>query len=89
MLRLVGKGGQRLLQGGVPLAVVNEVGVVHGQLLLDVEGVLVHGEHFQLLVGEVQDGAAGSLVHAPVLHAHQPVFHDVDDADAVGAAQLR
>ena len=51
------------------------------------EGVLVHGEHFQLLVGEVQDGAAGSLVYAPVLHAHQPVLHDVDDADAVGAAQ--
>ena len=51
------------------------------------EGVLVHGEHFQLLVGEVQNGAAGGLVHAPVLHAHQPVFNDVDDADAVGAAQ--
>ena len=30
----------------------------------------------------------GGLVHAPVLHAHQPVLHDVQQADAVGAAQL-
>ena len=38
-------------------------------------------------MGKVQDGAAGGLVHAPVLHAYQPVLHNVDDADAVGAAQ--
>ena len=30
----------------------------------------------------------GGLVHAPVLHAYQPVLHDVQQADAVGAAQL-
>ena len=51
------------------------------------EGVLVHGDHFQLGMGKVEDGAAGGLVYAPILHAHQTVFHDVDDADAVGAAQ--
>ena len=39
-------------------------------------------------MGLVEDGAAGGLVHAPVLHAHQPVLHDVQQADAVLAAQL-
>ncbi len=33
------------------------------------------------LVGPVEDGAAGGLVHAPVLHAYQPVLHDVQQAD--------
>ena len=51
-------------------------------------GVLVDGDHLQQLVGLVEDGAAGSLIHAPVLHAHQPVLHDVQQADAVVAAQL-
>ena len=36
----------------------------------------------------VQDGSAGSLVHAAALHADQTVLYDVDDADAVFAAQL-
>ena len=85
---LSAKGGQGLPQGGEPLAVVDEVGEVHGQLLLGVQGVLVDGDHLQLLVGKVEDGAAGSLVNAPVLHADQPVLHDVQDADAVVAAQL-
>ena len=35
-----------------------------------------------------EDGSAGGLVHAPGLHAHHPVFHDIHDADAVFAAQL-
>ena len=51
-------------------------------------GVLVDGDHLQHLVGPVEDGAAGRLVHAPVLHAHQTVLHDVQQADAVGPAQL-
>ena len=39
-------------------------------------------------MGLVQDGSAGGLIDAAALHADQPVFHDVNDADAVGAAQL-
>ena len=50
------------------------------------EIVLVHGDHLELLVGKVQDGAARRLVHAAVLHADEAVLHDVDDADAVRAA---
>ena len=37
-------------------------------------------------MGEIEDRAAGRLVNAAVLHADKAVFHDVDDADAVGAA---
>ena len=51
------------------------------------QGVTIDGDHLQLLVCEVQDGAAGGLVDAAVLHADQTVLNDVDDADAVGAAQ--
>ena len=50
--------------------------------------LFVHGQHLQLGMGEVQDGAAGSLVDAVILHADETVLHDVDDADAVLAAQL-
>ena len=39
-------------------------------------------------MGVVQDGAAGGLVDAAALHAHQPVFHNIQQADAVGAAHL-
>ena len=39
-------------------------------------------------MGLVEDGTAGSFVHAPALHAHQPVFHDVQQANAVGPTQL-
>ena len=48
--------------------------------------VLVDGQHFELLVREVEDGAARRLIDAPVFHADQPVLYDVDDADAVRAA---
>ena len=52
------------------------------------EGHLVQADALQHAVGLVEDGAAGGLIHAAALHAHQTVLHDVDDADAVGAAQL-
>ena len=88
LLGLVSEGAEGLPQGGEPLAVVHQVREVHRQLALHVGGILVDGNHLQALVGLVEDGAAGGLVHAPVLHAHQPVLHDVQQADAVLAAQL-
>ena len=39
-------------------------------------------------MGVVEDGAAGGLVDATGLHAHQAVLDDVRQADAVFAAQL-
>ena len=88
LLGVHGECLQGLPQGGEPLAVVDQIGEVHRQLLLHVLGVLIDGDHFQHLVGPVEDGAARRLVNTPVLHAHQPVLHDVQQADAVLAAQL-
>ena len=50
--------------------------------------LLVQGDGLQNIDGLVQDGTAGSLVHAAALHAHQTVLHDIQQADAVLAAQL-
>ena len=50
--------------------------------------LLVEGEHFQLLVGKVENRAARGLIDAVVLHADEPVFHNIENADAVLAAQL-
>src|SRR5699024_6815089 len=74
LLGVGGEGGEGLPQGGEPLAVVDQVGEVHRQLGLHVGGVLVDGDHLQHLVGPVEDGAAGGLVHAPVFHAGHTVF---------------
>ena len=55
----VHKGGQGLAQRGVPLAVVHQVGELQGHLLLVVIGLLIQAELLQLVVGVVEDGAAG------------------------------
>ncbi len=39
-------------------------------------------------MGAPQDGAARRFVAAPGLHADVAIFHQVETADAVGAAQL-
>ena len=88
LLRLVDKGVERLHQRGVPLAVVDELAVLDAHLHLVVLGLLVEGDLLERLVGRIEDGAARGLVDAPALHADQPVFDHVDDADAVFAAQL-
>ena len=49
---------------------------------------LIQSDGLQNIDGLVQDGTAGGLVHAAALHAHQAVLHDIQQADAVLAAQL-
>ena len=50
--------------------------------------LLVQRDGLQNIVRLVQDGTAGGLVDAAALHADQTVFDDIQQADAVGAAQL-
>ena len=50
--------------------------------------IAIQAEGFQRFVCVVQDGAAGGFVYAAALHADQAVFHNVYQADAVGAAQF-
>ena len=55
---------------------------------LEVHGLLVQRDGFQNIVRLVQDGTAGGLIDAAALHADETVLDDVQQADAVGAAQL-
>ena len=50
--------------------------------------LLVQRDGFQNIVRLVQDGTAGGLIDAAALHADETVLDDVQQADAVGAAQL-
>ena len=88
LLRLVNKGGERLAQRCVPLAVIDQFAEGDGQLLLLVHGHLVEAERLKVFVSGVEDGSARRLVYAAALHADEPVLHDVQKADAVFAAQL-
>jgi hypothetical protein len=53
-----------------------------------VRGVAVEHQVFELVVRIAEDGAARGLVHAPRLHAHQPVFDQVHLAHGVARADL-
>ncbi len=52
------------------------------------ESLLVEAEGLEHLVGRVEDGAAGGLIDAARLHADEPVLEQIDNADAVRAADL-
>ena len=87
-LQVVGEGADGLTQRGEPLAVVDQLAHLLGQLCLEVHGLLVQRDGFQNIVRLVQDGTAGGLIDAAALHADETVLDDVQQADAVGAAQL-
>ncbi len=59
LFQAVGKGIQSLAQRGEPLAVVNDVGILLSQLILEVCALLVQGDGLQNIDGLVQDGTAG------------------------------
>ena len=86
LLRLGHERAERLAQRREPLAVVHQLAEGDRQLLLLVHGHLVEAERLEHAVRLVEDRAARRLVHAAALHADKPVLHDVEDADAVGAA---
>ena len=71
----------------VPETVVDHVGVARDEAVAQVHHFAVHRDLLEAAVGEVQDGAAGSFVHAAGLQAHETVFDDVDAADGVVLAE--
>ena len=75
------------MEGGEPLAVIDQLRHLGGDQLLIMHGIPIQADGLQDLMGLVQDAAARGLVYAPALDAHQPVFHDVRDAAAIGPAQ--
>ena len=68
-----------------PEAVVDEVGVGAGQLVLDALEIAGHDQLLELAVRGVQDDRRRRLVDLARLDADQPVLDHVDPADAVRA----
>ena len=77
-----------LAQRGEPFSFVNDLCELAAELLLCLHGLTVKDQLLELVMCGHQDGSAGSLVDAAGLHADDAVLHDIDDADAVLAAQL-
>ena len=85
LLGLLREGRQRLPQRGEPQPVVDELRVAHGDRLLEVEGVAVEHEPFELAVGEMEHGSRRRLVDAARLDADQAVLHEIEPPHAVRA----
>ena len=88
LLRLVHEGAECLAQWAEPLGVVYQLAEGDSELLLLVQRELIQADALERAVRRVQDGAARRLVYAAALDADEPVLHDVQQADAVGPADL-
>jgi len=88
LLGVAEEGIERFLQRREPQAVVHLL----GPGLLDGELVMQHAplqaEILKRLVGLDKGQARGHLVALAALHAHKPVLHHVDAAEAVGPGDL-
>ena len=84
-----GDGGlKHFAFGRVPEAVVDQAGVGRDEAVAQEHDLAVHRDLLKAAVRGVEDGAAGGLVHAAGLHAHETVLDDVDAADRVLGAEL-
>ena len=88
LLRDVDERVVRFALGGPPAALVHEVGVARRDQVLRGERAAVEHELLELRVRRVEQRAARRLVDAARLHADHAIFDEVDDADAVLAADL-
>ena len=81
-------GLEREAFGRKPEAVINQLGIFRDECVALVHDLPIHRERLHLPVREMQDRAAGRLIHAPRFHAHVAVLHHVHPPDAVFAAEL-
>ena len=88
LLDLLDVGLQREAFGRIPEAVVNQLGIFRDERVALVHDFAVHRERFHLAMREMQNRAAGRLIHAARFHADETVLHHVHAADAVFAADL-
>src|SRR5699024_4477801 len=84
-LGVLDEGVQGLLQGGEPLAVVDQLRPAVADGALETGLLALEGDALELLVGGDQRHRAGCLVVLAGLDAHQAVLDSVDAADALGA----
>ena len=72
---------------GVPFALVYDMSELVAHILFHFHGSTVKYQLLELLMCFHQNGSARSLIDTAGLHADNTVLHDVDDADAVFAAE--
>lgn len=87
-LRLVHSSHNNLTLRREPESIVNKLGQPRRQRVPELAHFAVHGQSFNVDVGDAEDGAAGGFVAAAGLDADETVFDNVDTADAVFAAEL-
>mmetsp|Transcript_10585 Transcript_10585/g.25926 ORF Transcript_10585/g.25926 Transcript_10585/m.25926 type:complete len:491 (-) Transcript_10585:10-1482(-) len=85
---LVDGGLHHLALGRKPEPVVDELGVLGHQLVLEVALAAVQADGLRGAAGHNQHGATGGLVHAARLHAHEARLHQIQAPDAVLASVL-
>src|SRR5690606_18916080 len=79
-------GIQALTERCEPEAVINEICVVDGELLLVVERGTVQGERFEFAQGANDQRAARRLIAAAAFHADETILHQIDAANGMLAA---
>ena len=79
---------QQLAFGGIPEPVVDGGGITGDESIPQPEHFPVESEGLDGPVGPVEDGSSRRLIHAPVLHADEAVFDQVDAPHTVPASDL-
>jgi hypothetical protein len=87
-LRAGDVGIEVLVVGAEPEPVIDELGVLRCDILLQLELLLREGHRLEGGVGSVEDHRSRRLVDLPALDADEPVFDVVDAPDAVQAAEV-
>ncbi len=87
-LRALNVGRDVLMVDSEPQAVVDEVGVLLSDALLETHLLLGQGHLLQAIVRPQKRHRRRRLVYLPRLDAHQPILHMVDAAHAVLTGQL-
>ena len=86
-MRIVDKGLQGFALGGIPEAVVDELGVTWNQAVAQVHEVAVHREGLHIAVRVQENRAGGGFVNPTTFHPDKSVFDDVDATHPVFASE--
>src|SRR5712691_12812141 len=87
-LRSVDISRQVLVQGTVPLAVINQPRILSCNYLLETSLVAAESEAFKCTVGSVQNYSRRCLVHLARFDAHQAVLDMVNTPNAILPREL-
>ena len=87
LLGHIHKGLDCLTQRCEPFSFVYDLCKFVAQIFFYFHGCAVQYQLFQLLMGSHQDSSAGCFIYAAGFHTYHTVFHDINNADSMFAAQ--